>query len=1655
MPVLSLPLPRLSTGILEYLPIRVPFPFMRIASILPQAINEPIRISLMALFKLAWSAKVQLPVLITVCFMAFDIRLQLEINIFWENNVRQHAHAAYGYQGANNREAGQRRASREDMRRTALMASALYQQQRRRLIQEIRAQQVRQREAARRPSLPLQVKINAPLATAEDSDLEESYDHNNSDAVTCSHASIVTEDGSIETEEETEGGATSETVAKKKKKKCRTCTASQVVDDDDDEDGEDYEDENDDDFDDDTSSDDDDDESDDLGGSSRGGYSSHGGGNGLDDPYDHDDDDLGDNSYGDSGGGYSSPLVVEVEIRHRADTCNTDGEGIPNLVHVLIEMRLRTWAAVFLLLHNLLSSTEGALKKRINYQPTFMSADDVVSYFKSFISKTSSFARVNEAYYSESFSEDLYHKIDNFISSPQYIKWLMKVKEITDKSNPRGGSTLDSYQTSLNAPCNNLTVFTPTLPTIMRNWVGEKTLVLNDLEAWIISNKNMPPSEMCNRFKGLTCQNKIALDPEVDQGKSVEPTNYTTCQCAQDPVNVGFFKPAQRKKEYSELAYPPACYVRPWRPCHYLSMDTSFKSNYYDWHKDLENEKRILAQIMFPIGRTHRCKEDTVCLDMIPGMKRPICWCNANSMDKTCKTPGKFKVPVGTELVNIRKRFVQIIINANDTTSACTPEHNTQVLTLVKFAGKDPTRTGAMEVMKQLADRNSNARICDFRADLMCNPVARTCRGNLNCDQGKIHVGMGVCVVENGFPCQTDEDCVSNAKCKHFKGIAESACVCQEGYGEKCELKKAAFFGTRFLPIVSGFREQNFLKLQIEINSALESWEHTMSLMEGDGCDPSEDKSALELVNFFGSLEEYDMEKGTNMLRKAHQITREISRSCRYSNFLHCDVITSRCVPMHGKKVLSSKPDASGDPNVIVEVGHDEKCIMEMPPVFHSVVNFVCPRGYFCKKSRMDGTCAPDCDSVFAPPNECPKSKPGMLDPEKSSLANEDPGAQVLPREASEMDTTTVADSEDPVDGQQKTEGDNEGEDSQKDSLSSALMEGNEASNEISGPENKEKDDMTKVESNTPNQPGGDTQNDVGGKPPNGMGEDEQNNSEGVTQDDSEGEAQSELGENEQNDLGGDVPNVLDEDSQNDSEEDVQNNMGGDELTSRLLNCAADEIKDPNNPKNCIKCPGGAGPNAFQTTCICLAGFVPDPSGNGVCNHGMGGDTQNTQQLNELNELNSRVLTCAADEIKDPNDPTKCIKCPSGAEPNAFQTTCICLAGFVPDPSGNGVCNPENSGVLACPADEIKDPANPGNCIPCPSGNGHNSDETTCICIPGYVPDPAGTKECKPCSTGHTPDTSNPPMCKICDTGFVVDINNPNVCVECNPNEVTGVEHDVCTPCASDQKPDAKREECVCNVPGQKPDHSGTCNFPTSTDAVTFISVITAAPTTETTTTPTTETTTNTGTTSTTEPYTETTTEPYTGTTTTPSVTETTINPMLNGSSTTDGMTNWTVTYPTRPPAPTPVTNRPPPAGVGTPCISSGDCGSNNNLVCKDRRCACLMGLIVEGGPKESKECRIPLDHLCGETGLKALQSRNPGQPIKKQAVCSHGTTCSKVNDGMYCRQNKDDGYIIIGKHAHEKKGKKNSGNTISMELARGWKQLSALVVGIMLTFYN
>lgn len=37
----------------------------------------------MSLFRLAWSSKIRIPLLITVAFLAMDVNLQVEINVFW------------------------------------------------------------------------------------------------------------------------------------------------------------------------------------------------------------------------------------------------------------------------------------------------------------------------------------------------------------------------------------------------------------------------------------------------------------------------------------------------------------------------------------------------------------------------------------------------------------------------------------------------------------------------------------------------------------------------------------------------------------------------------------------------------------------------------------------------------------------------------------------------------------------------------------------------------------------------------------------------------------------------------------------------------------------------------------------------------------------------------------------------------------------------------------------------------------------------------------------------------------------------------------------------------------------------------------------------------------------------------------------------------------------------------------------------------------------------------------------------------------------------------------------------------------------------------------------------------------------------------------
>jgi len=49
----------------------------------PYDINGPVKQIMMSLFRLAWSSKIRLPLLITVAFLVLDVNLQVEINVFW------------------------------------------------------------------------------------------------------------------------------------------------------------------------------------------------------------------------------------------------------------------------------------------------------------------------------------------------------------------------------------------------------------------------------------------------------------------------------------------------------------------------------------------------------------------------------------------------------------------------------------------------------------------------------------------------------------------------------------------------------------------------------------------------------------------------------------------------------------------------------------------------------------------------------------------------------------------------------------------------------------------------------------------------------------------------------------------------------------------------------------------------------------------------------------------------------------------------------------------------------------------------------------------------------------------------------------------------------------------------------------------------------------------------------------------------------------------------------------------------------------------------------------------------------------------------------------------------------------------------------------
>jgi len=260
----------------------------------------------MALFRLAWSNKIQLPLLITVCFMAFDIRLQLEINIFWEpprpTAARQQRDRAQRIANAN----------LEAIRAAAVNAALVQRQRQRQYLEQL----ARHEHEMRNYAMMRQV-----------SGIEDDEDDNE-----CAGFS-TTEDDEEDEGEVSKSISNKKVNSSKKKVKERLMKLKQKKEKRKSKEGEENEDENgdeDDDSEDESSednSDDDDDDDDGDDDESGSGASQNPHPDYFGDSDREDDDDFyegrdrsGDESDDSDSTGGIAPLVVELEIRQRSSS---------------------------------------------------------------------------------------------------------------------------------------------------------------------------------------------------------------------------------------------------------------------------------------------------------------------------------------------------------------------------------------------------------------------------------------------------------------------------------------------------------------------------------------------------------------------------------------------------------------------------------------------------------------------------------------------------------------------------------------------------------------------------------------------------------------------------------------------------------------------------------------------------------------------------------------------------------------------------------------------------------------------------------------------------------------------------------------------------------------------------------------------------------------------------------------------------------------------------------------------------------------------------------------------------------------------------------------------------------------------------------------
>ncbi|KAK8862873.1 T9SS type A sorting domain-containing protein [Apiospora arundinis] len=166
--------------------------------------------------------------------------------------------------------------------------------------------------------------------------------------------------------------------------------------------------------------------------------------------------------------------------------------------------------------------------------------------------------------------------------------------------------------------------------------------------------------------------------------------------------------------------------------------------------------------------------------------------------------------------------------------------------------------------------------------------------------------------------------------------------------------------------------------------------------------------------------------------------------------------------------------------------------------------------------------------------------------------------------------------------------------------------------------------------------------------------------------------------------------------------------------------CPKDQIQNPKDCSECVKCGNGEKPDPEQRKCI-----------KGDC------------------------AECPNGKARDPADCKKCITCPSGQAPSPDKTKCV------------------KDDCAACPKDKIRDASDCKKCISCPKDKVPSADQKVCeekkciTCPKDQVQEGPDCTKCKKCGPGEKPDAQQKACTKDCAKCGPKEIRDPKDCNKC------------------------------------------------------------------------------------------------------------------------------------------------------------------------------------------------------------------------------------------------------------------------------------------------